>query len=121
MSKKTTTTTTATPKPISYEDGLVIEGLRKLALQRDTLVKYAKADEDEERAEELSADIVAIRHLLAKLGDTKALVLKSERKPKAKKTKAKAKGVKVARVAKPKGEKITHAIDMNTLEVVAVA
>lgn len=122
MSKKTATTTTATPKPISYEDSLVIEGLRKLALQRDTLAKYAKAEEDEERVEELSADIIAIRHLLANLGDIKPLVLKSERKPKGKKTaKGKAKGVKVARVAKPKGDIITHAIDMGTLKIIEVA
>jgi hypothetical protein len=110
MSKKTATATA--PKPISYEDSLIIEGLRKLALQRDTLVKYAKADEDEERTEELSADIIAIRHLLAKLGDTKALVLKSERKPKGKKTakgKTKAKGVKVERKTTAKITKTNEA------------
>lgn len=97
MSKKTTTTA---PKVISYEDSLIIEALRKLALQRDTKAKYA---EEEEEAEGYQSDIVVIRHMLATLGDTKTLVLKSERKPKAKKVakpKAKAKGVKIAKVAK---------------------
>ena len=78
----------------------VIEGLRKLALQRDTLRKYALDEEsdkfDEEQADEYSEDIVAIRTLLVSLGDQRPLVLKSERRALAKKNaKAKAK-------AKPK-------------------
>lgn len=122
MSKKTATATA--PKAISYEDSLIIEGLRKLALQRDTLVKYAKADGDEERVEALSGDIEVIRTMLTNLGDTKTLVLKSERKAKAKKSakaKGKTKGVKVARTTKPKGDLITHAIDMGTLKIIEVA
>ena len=97
---KTALTTTDIP--------FVIEGLRKLALQRDTLKKYALVAESAEEAEdgeeveyngksstELTADIDYIRGLLATLGDTKALVLKSEREAKAKKTaKAKAKASK---------------------------
>ena len=86
----------------------VVEGLRKLALQRDTLRKYALDETsdsfDEDKAEGYGEDIVSIRSLLATLGDTKPLVLKSERKakakPKAKATKAKAK-------AKPKSVAIT--------------
>ncbi|CAB4137251.1 hypothetical protein UFOVP325_25 [uncultured Caudovirales phage] len=90
----------------------VIEGLRKLALQRDTLRKYALDETsdsfDEDKAEGYTEDITSIRSLLANLGDTKPLVLKSERKakakPKAKATKAKAKGK-----AKPKAVAITKA------------
>lgn len=84
----------------------VVEGLRKLALQRDTLRKYALDETsdnfDEDKAEGYGEDIVSIRSLLATLGDTKPLVLKSERKAKAVKPKAKAKGK-----AKPKAVAIT--------------
>jgi hypothetical protein len=77
------------------ETSLVIAGLRRYALQLDTKVKYA---EDEDEAEGFVQDIADIRTLLGKLGDTKALVLKSERKPKAKKTaKPKAKSVKITK------------------------
>lgn len=87
--KKNTTTLTDNEVPF------VIEGLRKLALQLDTKRKYALDEEsdsfDEEQAEGFTEDIEAVRDLLKKLGDTKALVLKSERKAKAKaKPKAKA-------------------------------
>jgi hypothetical protein len=81
------------------ETVFAIEALRKLALQRDTLRKYA-LDEDSERYDEESAeayaeDIVFIKDTLAKLGDTKPLVTKSERKALAKKSaKAKAKATK---------------------------
>lgn len=110
-------TTTKTAKPAVKrtnktvtpdEQGIIIEGLRKLALQRDTLKKYAlkaeadEADEDGEEVEyngkssaELEADITFIKETLAKLGDTRPLVLKSERQAKAKKNaKAKAKASK---------------------------
>lgn len=105
MSKKTATT----PKVISYEDSLIIEALRKLALQRDTKAKYA---EEEEEAEGYQNDIVVIRHMLTNLGDTKTLVLKSERKAKAKKSakgKTKAKGVKVERKTTAKITKTNEA------------
>lgn len=87
--------TSVTPAEIAF----IIEGLRKLALQRDTLRKYSLDEDsekfDEEQAEAYSEDIEFIRATLAKLGDTKALVLKSERKAKAKKNaKAKAKASK---------------------------
>ena len=90
-----TKNTTVTPAEVSF----IIEGLRKLALQRDTLRKYSLDEDsekfDEEQAEAYSEDIDFIRATLAKLGDTKALVLKSERKAKAKKNaKAKAKATK---------------------------
>jgi len=100
--KAITLTPTATP--------FVIEGLRKLALQRDTLRKYALDETsdsfDEDKAEGYGEDIITIRSLLAEYGDTKPLVLKSERKAKAKPkaTKAKAKGK-----AKPKAVAITKA------------
>jgi hypothetical protein len=81
------------PAPSATEVAFIIEGLRKLALQRDTLRKYAILAEDGESeeeyegtsSEEYSADIAFIRETLKKYGDTKPLVLKSERKPKAKK------------------------------------
>jgi hypothetical protein len=100
----------------------VIEGLRKLALQRDTLRKYALDETsdsfDEDKAEGYTEDITLIRSLLANLGDTKPLVLKSERKakakPKAKATKAKAKGK-----AKPKAVAITKAELAHFKEVLA--
>jgi predicted secreted acid phosphatase len=87
------------PAPTATEVAFFIEALRKLALQRDTLRKYALDEEsdsfDEERAESISEDIVFIRETLAKYGDTKPLVLKSERKAKvAKDAKAKAKASK---------------------------
>lgn len=95
----------------AIETSFVIEGLRKLALQRDTLRKYALTAEAEaedefegKTAEDYTADIEAIRNLLSKLGDTKALVLKSERKakPKAKaKAKPKAKAVAEAKARHP--------------------
>jgi hypothetical protein len=93
MATKPKTALTATDIPF------VIEGLRKLALQRDTLRKYSLDEEsdkfDEEQAEAYSFDIDYIRGLLSTLGDTKALVLKSERKAKAKATaKPKAKATK---------------------------
>lgn len=75
----------------------IIEALRKLALQRDTLTKYA---EDEEQVETLQEDIAFIRATLVKYGDTRPLVLKSERKAKAKKI-AKAVKVTVSRAKKP--------------------
>jgi hypothetical protein len=59
----------------------IVEGLRKLALQRDTKVKHS---EDEDEQEQYQQDIANLRQLLTKLGDTKPLVLKSERKAKAK-------------------------------------
>ena len=98
---KTTLATTEVP--------FVIEGLRKLALQRDTLRKYALDETsdsfDEDKAEGYTEDITSIRSLLANLGDTKPLVLKSERKakavkadkPKATKAKAKPKAVAVSK------------------------
>lgn len=81
------------------ETVFAIEALRKLGLQRDTLRKYALDEEsdryDEESAEAYTEDIAFIKDTLAKLGDTKPLVLKSERKAKAKKVaKAKAKATK---------------------------
>jgi hypothetical protein len=103
-----------------------IEGLRKLALQRDTLRKYALDETsdsfDEDKAEAYSNDIDFIRNELANLGDTKPLVLKSERRAKAeakakakpKATKAKAKGK-----AKPKAVAITK--DKDTLRAEAQA
>ncbi len=108
------TTATKTAKPAVKrtnktvtpdEQGFIIEALRKLALQRDTLKKYALDEEsdkfDEEQAEAYADDIVAIKTLLAKLGDTRPLVLKSERKAKAKKNaKAKAKASKKPATAK---------------------
>jgi hypothetical protein len=98
--KAITLTPTATP--------FVIEGLRKLALQRDTLRKYALDETsdsfDEDKAEGYGEDITTIRSLLAEYGDTKPLVLKSERKAKAKATKPKAKAK-----AKPKAVAITKA------------
>ena len=105
MSKATTTPApkrtnkTVTPD----EQGFIIEGLRKLALQRDTLVKYASDEDsdsfDEDKAEAYADDIVAIRALLIKLGDLRPVVLKSERKAKAK-ANAKAK----AKASKPKAK-----------------
>jgi hypothetical protein len=100
----------------------VIEGLRKLALQRDTLRKYALDETsdsfDEDKAEGYTEDISSIRSLLATLGDTKPLVLKSERKakakPKAKATKAKAKA-KPKAVAITKGEAEVHHIPLAEL------
>jgi hypothetical protein len=86
------------------EDTLIIEGLRKLALQRDTKVRLA---EDEDEAEAYTADIFVIRHILSQLGDTKPLVLKSERKAKPKpkaKGKAKPKAVKITKAKVVKGE-----------------
>jgi len=101
---KTTLSTTEIP--------FVIEGLRKLALQRDTLRKYALDETsdsfDEDKAEGYTEDITSIRSLLANLGDTKPLVLKSERKAKAKATKPKAKA-KAKGKAKPKAVAITKA------------
>lgn len=81
------------------ETVFAIEALRKLGLQRDTLRKYALDEDsdkfDEEQAEAYSEDIDFIKATLAKLGDTRPLVLKSERKAKAKKqAKAKAKAGK---------------------------
>jgi hypothetical protein len=87
------------------EVAFAIEAFRKLALQRDTLKKYALLAESAEESEdgedeveyngkssaELGADIEAIRATLKKLGDTKPLYLKSERKAKPAKSKAKAK------------------------------
>ena len=97
---------TLTPAEIPF----VIEGLRKLALQRDTLRKYALDETsdsfDEDKAEGYSEDITSIRSLLANLGDTKPLVLKSERKAKVVKPKAKA---KAKGKAKPKAVAITKA------------
>lgn len=111
----TTTTKTAKPavKPSNKtvtpaEQSIIIEGLRKLALQRDTLKKYALLAESAEGNEdgedeveyngkssaELTADITFIKETLAKLGDTRPLVLKSERKAKPAKGKAKAKASK---------------------------
>lgn len=98
------TNKTATPE----EQVFLIEALRKLALQRDTLKKYAllaesaEADEDGEdeveyngkSSAELEADITFIKEMLAKFGDTRPLVLKSERKAKPAKGKAKAKASK---------------------------
>jgi hypothetical protein len=82
----------------------VIEALRKLALQRDTLRKYSLDEEsdkfDEEQADAYTEDIASIRQLLVALGDQRPIVLKSERKAKAKKNaKAKAK-------AKPKAKAV---------------
>lgn len=75
---------TINPNVTSYENNLIIEGLRKLALQRDTLRKYASDEDsdnyDEDNAEQYSDDIDTIRSLLALFNDPKALVLKSERK-----------------------------------------
>lgn len=75
---------TINPNVTSYENNLIIEGLRKLALQRDTLRKYALDEDsdnyDEDNAEQYSEDIDTIRTLLALFNDTKPLVLKSERK-----------------------------------------
>lgn len=86
------------------EVSFAIEAFRKLALQRDTLKKYALLAESAEESEdgedelteyngkssaELTADIEAIRATLKKLGDTKPLYLKSERKAKPAKSKAK--------------------------------
>jgi hypothetical protein len=95
------TNKTATPE----EQVVLIEALRKLALQRDTLKKYALVAESAEESEdgedeveyngkssaELDEDIVFIKGILAKFGDTRPLVLKSERKAKPAKGKAKAK------------------------------
>lgn len=100
MATKPKSTTALTTTDIPF----VIEGLRKLALQRDTLKKYAliaesaeEAEDGEDEAEyngkssaELTADIDYIRGLLVTLGDTRSLVLKSERKAKPAKGKAKA-------------------------------
>jgi hypothetical protein len=109
MSKATTSTTKPAVKRTNKtvtpdEQSIIIEGLRKLALQRDTLKKYAllaEAGEDNEDGDEveyngkssaeLTADITFIKETLAKLGDTRPLVLKSERKAKPAKGKAKAK------------------------------
>jgi hypothetical protein len=114
MANKPASTTKVATEAVPY----IIEGLRKLALQRDTLRKYAQDEASdsfsEENAEAYSNDIDFIRGLLAELGDTKALVLKSERKAKAearakakaKATKAKAKG---KAKAKPKAVAITKA------------
>jgi hypothetical protein len=102
-----TKNTTINPSVKSYTNDLIIEGLRKLALQRDTLRKYASDEEsdsfDEERAEQYAEDITAIRSVLVTFGDTKPLVLKSERKAKAKKGKASIKvtKAKATKVAKP--------------------
>ena len=95
------------------ETSLVIAGLRRYALQLDTKVKYA---EDEDEAEGYVEDIADIRTLLAKLGDTKALILKSERKPKAKKTaKPKAKSVKITKAkAKPTHEELQASHDKSS-------
>lgn len=81
------------------ETAFVIEGLRKLALQYDTKTKYALQDEDEEQVEQYQQDIADIRTLLKKLGDTKPLVLKSERKSKPKAKKA---GVVIVKQSAPK-------------------
>ena len=86
------------------ETAFVIEALRKLALQRDTLRKYSLDEDsdkfDEEQADVYTEDIAEIRNLLVKLGDQRPIVLKSERKAKAKKNaKAKAK-------AKPKAKSV---------------
>jgi len=111
MATKPKSTTALTTTDIPF----VIEGLRKLALQRDTLKKYAllaesaEADEEGEGDEaeyngrssaELTADIDYIRGLLATLGDTRSLVLKSERKAKPAKGKAKATKGKAKATAK---------------------
>ena len=90
-------TATKYPVPTATEVAFFVEALRKLALQRDTKAKYA---EDEDEAEGFHEDISFIRETLAKYGDTKPLVLKSERKPKAKKD-AKAKAT-----AKPKAKAV---------------
>lgn len=96
-----------------------IEGLRKLALQRDTLRKYALDETsdsfDEDKADGYTEDIDFIRNELVMLGDTKPLVLKSERKAKAVKPKAVkvSKATKVAKVAKAhakSSEMITKAL-----------
>ena len=109
MATKPKSTTALTTTDIPF----VIEGLRKLALQRDTLKKYAllaesaEADEEGEGDEyngrssaELTADIDYIRGLLATLGDTRSLVLKSERKAKPAKAKATKKPAKAKATAK---------------------
>jgi len=112
MATKPASTTKVATTAVPY----IIEGLRKLALQRDTLRKYAQDETSdsfsEENAEAYSNDIDFIRSLLAELGDTKALVLKSERKAKAEaraKAKAKATKAKAKGKAKPKAVAITKA------------
>lgn len=88
------------------ETAFVIEGLRKLALQRDTKAKYADDEFVLDDAvgiterETYQADIALIRDLLKKLGDTKPLVLKSERK--AKKAKPAVAVVKTRKATKSK-------------------